>query len=71
MKITNRFETLENRSDGEVINIKENIKTTAKESPGLFHWKQLKLWFDEECLGFIDQNKHEQMQWLQDPCQTM
>ena len=46
-----------NFSDDEDINrawedIKENIKTSAKESLGLHELKQHKLWFDEEFLGF-------------------
>jgi len=58
-------------SDGEDINrawenIKENIKTSAKESLGLYELKQHKPWFDEECLGFLDQRKQAKMQWLQD-----
>jgi dsDNA-specific endonuclease/ATPase MutS2 len=36
--------------------IKEKIKTAAKESLGLQELKQHKPWFDEECLGFLDQN---------------
>jgi hypothetical protein len=28
--------------------------------------KQHKTWFDEECLGFLDQRKQAKMQWLQD-----
>jgi len=35
-------------------NIKENIKTSAKESLGLQEMKRHKPWFDEECLGFLD-----------------
>jgi len=38
-------------------NIKENIKTSAKESLGLHELKQHKPWFDEECLGFLVQTK--------------
>jgi len=50
---------LENLSDGKDIqraweNIKENIKTSAKESLGLHELKQHKPWFDEECLVFLD-----------------
>ena len=57
-EITNRFAALENLSDDEDVdgtreNIKENIKTSAKESLGLHELKQNKLWFDEECLGFF------------------
>jgi len=48
-------------------NIKENIKTSAKESPGLEELKQHKQWFDEECLGFVNQKKQAKMQWVQDP----
>ena len=33
-------------------------------------WKQHKPWFDEECLGFLDQRKRAKMQWVQDPCQS-
>ena len=48
-------------------NIKENIKTSAKESLGVHEWKQHKPWFDEE--GFLDQRKQAKMQWVQDPSQ--
>jgi len=46
---------LENLNDGEGINrawenIKENTKTSAPESLGLYEMKQHKPWFDEECL---------------------
>jgi hypothetical protein len=34
-------------------NIKENIKTSAKESLGLHEMKQHKPWFNEEYLGFF------------------
>jgi len=62
---------LENLSDCEDINrawenVKENIKTSAKESLGLHELKQNKPWFDEKCLGFLDQRKQAKMQWLQD-----
>jgi hypothetical protein len=32
--------------------------------------EQHKPWFDEECLGFIDQRKQAKMQWLQNPNQS-
>jgi len=32
--------------------------------------KQHKLWFDEECLGFLDQRKQTKMQWIHDPSQS-
>jgi len=72
IEITNRFAASENLSDGEDINsnwenIKENIKTLAKVSLGLHKLKQHKPWFDEECLGFLDQKKQATMQWVQDP----
>ena len=35
-------------------NIKENIKTLAKERLGLYKLKQDIPWFDEECLHFLD-----------------
>ena len=66
---------MENLSDDEDINrawenVKENIKTSAKESLGLQELKQHKPWFDEECLGFLDQRKQAKMQWLHDPSQS-
>ena len=51
VKITNRFAAMGNLWDDEDTNmvwenIKENIKTSAKESPGLYEMKQHKPWFD-------------------------
>ena len=73
IKITNRFAALENLNDDInriYENIKENIKTSAKESLGLHELKQHKPWFDEKCLGFFDQRKRAKMQWVQDPSQS-
>jgi len=50
-------------------NIEENIQT-SEESLGLHELKQNKPWFDEECLGFLDQMKRAKMQWIQDPSQS-
>jgi hypothetical protein len=36
-------------------NIKENIKTSAKESLGLYVFMKHKSWFDEECSRFLEQ----------------
>jgi len=38
-------------------NIKDNKKTSAKESLALQELKQHKPWFDEECLDILDQRK--------------
>ena len=75
IEITNWFAALENLNDDEDVNRtwennKENIKTSAKESLGLHELKQHKPWFDEECLGFLDQRKRAKMQWVQDPSQS-
>jgi hypothetical protein len=75
IEIKNRFSALEDVSDDEDINrawesIKEKIKTSAKESLGLHEMKQHKPWFDEECLGILDQRKQAKMQWIQDPSQS-
>ena len=53
-EFTNKFAALENVCDDEDRNmvwenIKENTKTSAKESLGLHELKQRKPWFDEEC----------------------
>ena len=63
--ITNRFAALENLNkdvNRTWENIKENIKTSAKESLGVHEWKQHKPWFYEECLGFLDQRKRAKLQ---------
>ena len=57
IKISNRFAALENLSYGEDINrawenIKENIKTSAQQSTGLYEMEQHKPWYDEECLSY-------------------
>ena len=51
IKVSNRFEAVENLNDSEHIkraweDIKENIKTAAKDSPCLYELKQHKLCFD-------------------------
>jgi len=66
---------LENLNDDEDVNrtwenIKENIQTSAKESLGLYELKQHKPWFDEECLGFLEQRMRAKLQWIQDPSQS-
>ena len=71
IKISDWFAALENLSYGEDIdraweNIKENIRTSAKESLGLSELKQHKPWFHDECF-FLAQRKQAKMQWLQDP----
>ena len=67
IKISKKFAALENLHDSKDINkdwknIKEGYKISAKESPGLYKWKQHKPWFDKECLGFLYQRKHAKMQ---------
>ena len=75
IEITNRFAALENLSDSEGINkawenIKENIKTSAKESLVLHELKKHKLWFDEECFHFLDKRMLAKMQLVHDPSQS-
>ena len=73
--VTNRFVALGNLSDDKDTNrdwesVKENIKTSAKESLGLHELKQHKPGFDEKCLHFLEQRKQAKMQWIQDPNQS-
>ena len=75
IEITDTYAASENVSEDEDINrgwesIKENIKTSATESLGMHDMKQHKPWFDEECLGILDQRKQAKMQWIQDPSQS-
>jgi hypothetical protein len=75
LKISNRFAALENCNVREDINrswekIKENIKTSAKESLGLHEQKQHKPWFDEDCSQLLDKRKQAKIQCLQNPNQS-
>jgi len=65
-EVTNRFVALKNLSNGEE-NIKESMKTSAKESLGLPELKQHKPWFDKECVGCSGKRKQANTQWVQDP----
>jgi hypothetical protein len=51
-------------------NIKENFKTSAKNSLSPYELKQHKPWFNEDCLRFLEQTKQAKMQWLQDRNQS-
>jgi len=62
INISNGFATLENLNDCEDINRdcendKESIKTSAKDSLGLYEFKLQNPWLDEECLRFLNQRK--------------
>jgi hypothetical protein len=70
IEISNRFEALKNLNDSEDINIRENIKVSAKETLGLYGQKQHKPWFNEECLQVLRETKQAKMQWLQNQNQT-
>ena len=52
-------------------NIKDDIKTSTKDSLGLHELKQDKAWFGDECLGLLDQRKQAKMKWVQDTSQAM
>ena len=72
IEITKRFAAFENLNADESVNspwenIKQNIKTSAKESLGLHELKHHKPWFDKERVGLLDQRKQAKMQWIQDP----
>ena len=59
IEIPNRFAALENLTDSKKINkawenIKQNIKTSDKDSLGLYAMKQHKTLVDEECLRLLD-----------------
>jgi hypothetical protein len=71
VEVSNRFAALEDLDTEVEINsawetIKENIKTSAKESLGYFKLKKHKPWFDEGCSKLLDQRKQAKLQWLQD-----
>jgi hypothetical protein len=61
IEISNRFAALENLVIAmKYIELRRTLKRISKsqlESLGLHELKLLKTWFDEECLGFLDQRK--------------
>jgi hypothetical protein len=70
--VSNRFAALEDLNAEVDINsawetIRENIKISAKESPGYLESKKHKPWFDEGCSKLLDQRKQAKLQWLQNP----
>jgi len=77
IEISDRFAALENLNDNQDINrawknIREIIKTSAKESPGLYELKQHNRSFEEESLvhSYLDHRKQAKMRWLHDPKQS-
>jgi len=59
IKISNGFTALDKLNDSDDINrarknIKENTKTSARNSPGLYELKLHKPWCDEEYAGLLD-----------------
>ena len=75
IEITNKFAALENLNVDEYVNmawenIKQNSKTSAKDSLCLQEMKRHKPWFDEEWVGFLDQRKQAKMKWIQDPSRS-
>jgi hypothetical protein len=51
-------------------NIRENIKTSAKENLGHYELQQHKPWFGDEYSKLIDRRKQTKLQWLQNPSQV-
>jgi hypothetical protein len=75
VKFSNRFAALEDLDAEVEINIawetiRENIKTSAKESLGYFELKKHKPWFDERCSKLLDQRKQAKLQWLHNPSEV-
>jgi DNA repair ATPase RecN len=73
--IRNKFAALENLEDSGDINgawdnIRENIKSSAKESLGYCESKHRKPWFDEKCSKLVDRRKQAKLQWLQHPSEA-
>jgi hypothetical protein len=51
-------------------NIRENLKSSAKESLGHYELQQHKPWFDDECSKLTDRRKQAKLQWLQNLSQV-
>jgi hypothetical protein len=72
VEVSNRFAALENLDAEVEVNsawetIRQNIKSSAKESLGYFELKKHKPCFDEGCSKLLDQRKQAKLQLLQDP----
>jgi hypothetical protein len=70
VEISDRFVALESLSECFDINnawenVRENIKTSAKDNLGYHRRKCNKPWFDDECSKLIDQRKQTKLLWLQ------
>jgi hypothetical protein len=50
--------------------LKKISKSQLQRVLSLNELKQLKLWFDEEILRFLDEMRQAKIQWLQDPNQS-
>ena len=48
----------------------KRVSKSRLKSLNFYELKQHKLWFDEVCLGSLDQSQHSKMQWLHDPNQS-
>jgi hypothetical protein len=48
-------------------NIRESIKTSAKEDLGRYELKQHKSWFEKECVRCLDQRKKAEVRRFQEP----
>jgi len=75
IEITNSVLALENKNDNQDVNrtwenIKKYMQISANESLGLHELNQNKPWFDEECLGFLDQRKLVKLQWIHNRSQS-
>jgi hypothetical protein len=69
VEVSNRFAALEDLDAEVQINsawemIRENIKTSAKESLSYFELKKHKPWFDEGCSKLLDERKQAELQWV-------
>jgi hypothetical protein len=74
VEISNRLVNLESLDESFDINnawenIRENIKTSAKDNLRYQKLKHNKPWFDDECSKLMDQRKQAKLQWLQNPNQ--
>jgi hypothetical protein len=72
VEISKRFLSSGNLDDDVDINrawvtIIQNVKISAKVSPGYYELKKNKPWFEEICSKLLDQKKQAKLQWLQYP----
>jgi hypothetical protein len=72
VEVSNRFVALEDLDAEVEINcacetIRQNIKISARQSPGYYELRKHKPWFNKRRSKLLEKRKEAELQWFQDP----